>query len=166
MVPPKKTPVQLSGGAGFDFEDAIAARFLLSMLRGEAVFGAEQGTSMQLDFQVGETGWLLDDLLLTSVNHQEKLGRAAISVKTAKQITMTGGFDASFRDAVWAQWAGATAGPFDKERDLLCLATANVADSVSKAWHELQNEALGTSTERFLERVNSATQTSGNIRCC
>jgi len=51
MVPPKKTPVQLSGGAGFDFEDAIAARFLFSMLRGEAVFGVEQGTSMQLDFQ-------------------------------------------------------------------------------------------------------------------
>jgi hypothetical protein len=62
MAPPKKTPVQLSGGAGFDFEDAIAARFLLLMLRGEAVFGTEQGTSMQLDFQAGESGWLLDDL--------------------------------------------------------------------------------------------------------
>jgi hypothetical protein len=163
MAPPKKTPVQLSGGAGFDFEDAIAARFLLSMLRGEAVFGAEQGTSMQLDFQTGESGWLLDDLLLASVNQQGTLGRVAISVKTAKQITSTGGFDASFGDAVWAQWAGAAFGPFDKERDLLCLATANVADTVWKAWHELQNEALGTSTERFLERDKKATRTKRAI---
>lgn len=163
MAPAKNTPVQLSGGAGFDFEDAIAARFLLSMLRGEAVFGAEHGTSVQLDFQVGESGWLLDDLLLASVNQQEEISRAAISVKIPKQITTASGFHASFRDAVWAQWAETASGPFDKQRDLLCLAMANVADTVWKAWHELQNEVLDTSTERFLERVESATRTKRAI---
>ena len=134
MAPAKNIPVQLSGGAGFDFEDAIGARYLLSILRGEAVFGVELGIPAQLDFQVGESGWLLDDLMLTGVTKHGELSRAAISVKTAKQVTMKGGFHASFSNAAWAQWAGATSGPFDKQRALLCLATANVADSVWKAW--------------------------------
>jgi len=156
-------PVQLSGGAGFALEDSVAAHFLLAMLRGEMVFGPEHGVAIQLDFQVGESGWLLDDLLLTGMGQSGSATHVAVSVKTPKQVTAKGGFAPSFANAAWQQWTGSSNGPFDKEHDLLCLAVENIADEVWKAWHELQSEALGVSDERFLERVASTTKTKKAI---
>lgn len=155
MPDDRHTPVQLSGGAGFNFEDAIGARLFLSMLRGEAYFGAQVGVPVQVDFQVRESGWFLDDLLLTCQKSDGERARVAISAKVPRQVTATGGFNAAFADAIWAQWTAAGNGPFVPNRDLLCLASANIALSVGKAWHELQDEALALedTPQRFLRRI-------------
>lgn len=153
------TPVQQTGGIGFGFEDDIAARLFLSLLRGEFFFGPDFGTPIRLDFQAGESGWFLDDLLATCALNSRAFVNVAISVKIPKQVTAGRGFDVSFVDAVWDQWYATDTGPFVRERDLLCLATANVADSVLKAWNELLKEALATTSNRFLNRIKKASAT-------
>src|SRR5260221_5810938 len=55
-----------TGGPGFDFEDRVAAWFLLRMLLGEPLPGID-GTGISLRMQTGALGWLIDDLLVTSV---------------------------------------------------------------------------------------------------
>jgi len=58
-------PVSLTGGPGFNYEDHVAARFLVDMLSGMAAFGSEFGGVSRVDWQVRDTGRLLDDLSVT-----------------------------------------------------------------------------------------------------
>jgi len=51
----QKAPVELTGGTGFNFEDLIAARFLLDMLAGANSLGAEYGRVTRLDWQARPT---------------------------------------------------------------------------------------------------------------
>jgi len=152
----KSTPVQLTAGTGFGLEDKIAARVFLAMLQGERYFGINQGAPIQVDFQVQESDWFLDDLLIKLADGPNETTNVAISAKTPKQVTGTSGFNRTFKEAVWSQWCGAANGPFSREQDLLCLATANVGDAVFKAWNELLKEAIEKSSERFLSRVKTA----------
>jgi hypothetical protein len=80
LVPPRKTskatrstdqgnrdPATLrsTSGAGFEFEDLIAAWQLVKALSGEQVPGVG-GVGAQLQAQVSTLGWRVDDLLVTS----------------------------------------------------------------------------------------------------
>jgi hypothetical protein len=58
-------PVSLTGGQGFSFEDEIAALFMVHLLTGRRPLEADFGKVIRIDFQVRESGWLLDDLLVT-----------------------------------------------------------------------------------------------------
>ncbi|HWL29426.1 MAG TPA: hypothetical protein VNQ97_11005, partial [Burkholderiaceae bacterium] len=57
--------VTLTGGGGFNYEDRVAARFLVDMLSGMVPFGVDFGCIVKIDWQVRDTGRLLDDLALT-----------------------------------------------------------------------------------------------------
>jgi hypothetical protein len=64
-VRPRKAPVRLTGGAGFRYENPIAARFLLDMLSGTNALGAAFGRVTRVDWQARDDGWLADDLALS-----------------------------------------------------------------------------------------------------
>ena len=61
----QSAPVSLTGGKGFNFEDYVAARFLLDMLAGIAPFGTHFGEVTRIDWQARDAGRLLDDLVVT-----------------------------------------------------------------------------------------------------
>jgi hypothetical protein len=122
----KQAPTKLTGGAGFNFEDDVAARFLLDMLAGIASFGVEYGQIVQVDWQVRDADWLLEDLALTL---QSAVGRrtAALSIKSDRQITEAG-FPDDFVQAVWEQWLHVASEAFKEGRDLLGMATGKIAN--------------------------------------
>src|SRR5688572_8270894 len=69
-----------TAGTGFDFEDRVAAWFLLEILSGHSLPGIE-GLGSRLQMQTEALGWTIDDILLTTtVGHDDKR-QLAISCK-------------------------------------------------------------------------------------
>src|SRR5436189_195717 len=54
-----------TGGAGFAFEDQVAAYYVLTILAGQPLPGVE-GNGVRLQMQTESLGWLVDDVLLTT----------------------------------------------------------------------------------------------------
>jgi len=61
----QKAPAKLTGGAGFNYEDHVAGRLLIDMLRGIYPFGPTFGRVTKIDWQARDTKRLLDDLVVT-----------------------------------------------------------------------------------------------------
>src|SRR5438132_9486636 len=60
----KEAPAALTGGAGFNYEDYVAARFLIDLLAGTSSLGVAFGRLARVDWQARDAGWLIDDLAL------------------------------------------------------------------------------------------------------
>lgn len=143
------TSVNLTGGAGFSFEDCIAAYFMVHLLSNSIPLESDFGVVDSIDWQVSESGWLLDDLLITCNGSADLPGRLSISVKRKKQVTSKG-FPPLFVEAIWQHWWDTQTNPFVKDRDLFCLAVGELADSVESAWDKMLAQALRTSSERII----------------
>ena len=146
-----KAPTSLTGGKGFNFEDFVAARFLLDMLAGLRSIGPDYGRIIEVHWQVRDAGWLLDDLAIT-LEADETQRTVAMSVKSHRQVTQAG-FPENFVTAAWEQWLGTESTVFVEGRDLLGLVTGKLANGVGEAWETLVTEATGTSRERMVARL-------------
>src|SRR6267378_2455488 len=86
----KKAPVGNTGGGGFSFENAVAARFMLDLLGQTHMLGLKSfGKVVRLDWQARDSGWLLDDLVVTSTIGAGRRS-AAISIKSGQKVTVQG----------------------------------------------------------------------------
>lgn len=151
-----EAPVSLTGGAGYSFEDEVAAWFLAHLLAGEILLEPLTGYPIAVDFQVRESGWLLDDLLITNRGREEEEHRCAVSVKRHSQVT-SAGFPSDFVEAIWMQrlGLGLAPTPFRQDQDFLCLATGQLADSVKSEWDEILQQASVTTPHRLVKRLTS-----------
>ena len=149
----KSAPIKLTGGRGFSFEDKVAAWYLAHLLTGRTPLGPSYGTVSRVDFQVGESGWRLDDLLIT-LHSSGTSRRAAISIKSNAQVTRKG-LPANFVLSAWEHWTGWDQNPFEKNRDLLILAISRVAESISTAWELMLSEAIQGDPVRVTDRLTT-----------
>ena len=145
-------PVALTGGAGFHFEDHIAARFLVDMLAGTNSLGRAFGRVRRLDWQVRETGWHLDDFaVVCDAEGRERC--AGLSCKSDRQVTSSG-FPSNFIEATWEHWHGAAgARRLRADHDAAVLVTGELADGVREAWDAILRQALETEPDRMLARL-------------
>jgi hypothetical protein len=143
--------VKSTGGGGYSFADEVAAHFLIELLRGGTPLGSSAGPITQVHFEVSESGWILDDLLLIATS-QSGMTRCAVSIKSNGRLSASG-LDKEFASDAWRQWNGLTGSDFNRERDYLGLATIPSGNSVERNWNELVAEARGTQPERFGLRV-------------
>ena len=124
-----------TSGAGFEFEDQIAAWQLVKALSGEQVPGIG-GVATQFQAQVSTLGWRVDDLLLTSVAEGGQW-RLAISAKGNQQVSASGlPFD--FVSRAWEQWRDSH-GPFNRAADGLALVTRGTLPAFQATWVEVKN---------------------------
>jgi hypothetical protein len=149
-------PVALTGGAGFNFEDHIAARFLLDMLAGMNSLGHVFGRVRRLDWQAREAGWHLDDLALTcDAGGTERC--AGVSCKSDRQVTSSG-FRENFVKAAWEHWHGASgARRLRQDQDAVVLVVGELADGVRAAWETILAQAMETTPDRMLARLQPPT---------
>jgi len=154
----KAAPPEVTGGKGFEYADQVAAWFLLQMLAGRQPLGSNYGTITSVHFEARESGWFLDDLLVNLLESGSEHS-FAVSVKRRRQVTRSG-FPRDFVRSVWEQWLDTRPECFERGRDLLGLATGQLADSVKGAWHDLVQEAISTQPERLAERLHTRGQTS------
>jgi len=167
----KAAPASVTGGAGFGYADRVAALFLAHQLAGTAPLGYAAEVVDQLDFEVRDSGWLLDDLAVTLQGTEGKRV-CAISIKSDRQVTCRG-FPNDFTERVWEQWLCAEAEPFDAGRgDVFCLVVGKLADGVESAWNGVAREAKEADPSRLVQRLTTeglASKTKralfGSIQC-
>lgn len=157
-VTKKKAPVPNTGGKGFSFEDAIAARFMLDMLGQTSVLGADDfGRVTRLDWQASDTGWLLDDLLVTSFDGRRKRVAGA-SIKSGQKVTKRG-FPVEFVRLVWSQaLKRGTSLEFAGTDNVALFITGDGTAAARTPWSNLLAQALKAAPERFLARIASTTE--------
>lgn len=157
-MPASVASVELTGGAGFLFEDEVAAFFLAAMLAGSHPYGADLGTIRAVSWQKSGLGWSIDDLLVTFL--RPETGILALSIKSDRQVTQTG-FPEDFVAAAWEQFTSQDiASPFTQGRDLLALAVGELAGTVRQAWHTLLRDACLGSAEEIANRYSSPGQSN------
>jgi hypothetical protein len=156
----QKAPVQATGGGGFRYENAVAARFLLDLLAGTNALGVDFGHITRIDWQARDAGWLADDLVITC----KPLGggrTGAVSIKSAQQVTR-GGFPQDFVTIAWAQWFGVkTERKLCESNDAVVLVTGSLAHEVKDAWSNLLHDALLTMPERMAARLSPSAPSDG-----
>ena len=164
----RKAPVRLTGGAGFRYENPVAARFLLDMLAGNNSLGADFGRVTRVNWQARDDGWLADDLAVSCETPLGEKRLAGISIKSDQQVSSVG-FPADFVDIAWAQWLGhSTNRTFRPGIDAIVLVTADLAGAVKSAWSALLSEVLQATPERMVVRLtpgsDDGSQSSRNQR--
>ena len=144
----------VTGGGGFRYENAVAARFLLDLLAGTNSLGADFGRIGRIDWQARDAGWLLDDLAV-SCTHSGADRSTGISIKSDQQVTR-GGFPTAFVDIAWAQWLGVgTQRRIREGRDAVVLVTGSLAREVGETWSRTLSEVLETTPERMAARLTA-----------
>lgn len=147
-----KAPVRLTGGAGFHYENPVAARFLLDLLAGSNALGVDFGRIVRLDWQTRDLGWLADDFAVTCKTSSGDRA-TGISIKSAQQVTRAG-FPQDFVEIAWAQWLGVeTDRKLRDSNDGIVLVIGSLAHDVEKAWSNLLSEARKTTPDRMLKRL-------------
>jgi hypothetical protein len=158
----KSAPVKNTGGGGYDFEDEVAAGLLVAILSRGYPLGTDEGYPLQLDWQVKESGWHVDDLLLR-LKQPEGEFACAISVKSNVQLNRNG-FSESFVQDVWDQWRGESSNPFNHEHDYLGLAVPRLAQRVEVAWEGIRNLAATMPPDRLADRLTTPHESSHEQR--
>lgn len=156
----KAAPVGLTGGEGFNYEDRVAARFLVDMLAGIVPFGVDFGCVTKIDWQVRDTGRLLDDLaiIMSGTNGQHV---AELSIKSHRQVT-SNGFPSNFVEAAWEEWLHVETTAFDKVSDLVVLITGEIANDVQETWSTLLCQARATTPDRLISRLQDPVPNAGS----
>jgi ABC-type cobalamin/Fe3+-siderophores transport system ATPase subunit len=130
-----------TSGVGFAFEDQVAAWHLLNILMGQPLPGVD-GNGSRLQMQTESLGWLIDDVLLTATVGPGDDRRLAISCKSNVQVTASG-LPSDYLERAWKQWAGAGAGPMQRRKDGLVLATRGHHPAFMATWSDLKAWAAG-----------------------
>lgn len=144
-------PISQTGGRGYNFEDSVAAHFLLAMITGTELWGPEYGCITKIDWQTHATGWLFDDLLLTLKDRTGVLHRVAISIKSSAQIT-TNGFPQETTLRIWKQFLESSP-PFVVALDLLLFAVGEISNGILSDWTDIQQEVSSADDERISNRL-------------
>src|SRR5579884_3361221 len=136
----KKAPVKVTGGAGYRFEDYVAARLMIDMLLQLNSFGTQElGPIVRLDWQARDQGWLADDLAVTSQN-QSKLHVVGVSVKSGHRVTESG-FPTDFVALAWNQWCGnGNSRHLRASDDVIALVTGDGTDAAQYPWNTLLSQ--------------------------
>jgi hypothetical protein len=158
----RSAPVKSTGGGGYDFEDEVAAGLLVAILSRGFPLGRDEGYPFQLDWQVKESGWHLDDLLLRLKQPEGEVA-CAISVKSNVQLNRNG-FSDSFVQDVWDQWRGESSNPFNHEHDYLGIAVPRLAQKIEVAWEGIRNLAASMPPDRLAARLTTSDGSSREQR--
>ena len=81
----EKGTAKLTGGAGFRYEDLVAARFLLDLLGGTNGLGQDFGRVTRVDWQARDAEWLADDLAISCIT-SDGARAAGLSIKSNRQV--------------------------------------------------------------------------------
>ncbi len=100
MVSKKKTAsLKSASGAGFSFEDKVAAALMVEMLAGRHFLGSEYGVATRIERQAND--WEpFGDMLVTAPNHCGDICDIGGSVKSNRQVTASG-VSVEFAEGIW-----------------------------------------------------------------
>jgi hypothetical protein len=143
---------EISGGAGFSFEDASVAFYLAALLGEESVPGLSDRIVTRVALQQAAFGEPLDDLIVDGIAPDETRARVSLQVKRALTISSAAS-NTDFREIVSAAWATLTNADFCEDRDRFGVVTGTVAEERRRALLEVCEWARDSiSPDTFLAR--------------
>ena len=98
------TSPSLTGGAGFDFEDSVAAVCLTALLLESGVLGLGQFTASRVALQRASSRAPLDDVIVTGVSANGESANLHLQDKSTLHIG-DGPSDTDFRDVLTKAWS-------------------------------------------------------------
>ncbi|TAJ91164.1 MAG: hypothetical protein EPO41_16215 [Reyranella sp.] len=116
--------------------------------------GAEFGRVEQADWQARDTGWLLDDLLISCKTIDGTKRAIGLSYKSNRQLTRSG-FPEDFVELAWGQWLGVDGRKLSRDTDAIVLVTASISGDVLDDWNALLREVLSTTPDRIVARLQT-----------
>jgi hypothetical protein len=144
------TSPELSGGAGFTFEDAVVAHYLICLLAEESAPGLNGRIVARVAQQQAAFGEPLDDLIVNGIGPDR--GEARLSLQIKRELTITAS-DSDFSAIVRAAAATLEKTDFREDVDRVGAVTGFVAEAARRALTEVCEWArLSKSREDFYAR--------------
>jgi hypothetical protein len=153
----KKEPsatTRSTSGAGFAFEDLVAADFLSHFICDIPIHGIGIPGSRLL-MQTGAMGWLIDDLLCIGEGADGTRRHLAISCKSNLQVTANG-LPADFVAPAWAMWRQQD--PFSRASDRIALVTRGRHVAFDSAWQDIKGWCASGDPQLAHARISASSK--------
>jgi hypothetical protein len=142
----QEPPLKSASGAGFTFEDKVAALLFCEMLAGKLSLGTGLGLIERIERQAGD--WEpFGDILITVKNLEGKTAKCGCSVKSNRPIA-TNGCSTELRQNLWSVIAKPV---FALNVDRLGLFCADLPNSVNQPLNQLCAQAREEDNPRRLD---------------
>lgn len=155
------TSPELTGGAGFTYEDAVAAYYLVAMIGGTTAAALEGRGVQRVAQQQADFGEPLDDTIVDAVSLADgTVMRLALQVKRSLTIS-DAETNRDFREVVQRSWQTLQKPDFREHVDRVGAVTASVAEETSRAFATVCEWARASDTtaafmHRFVEGGNAS----------
>ncbi len=143
------TSTELTGGAGFTFEDTVVAYYLAALLRGERAAGQE-GTVTSVAVQQAGHGHPMDDLIV-EFKHDDSRRRLSLQVKRTITISKAAS-NTDFREIIAGAVATRATPDFQPDLDVYGFVVENVAANRFRTLNRLVDWAKSSPTGKDFAR--------------
>ena len=148
----RRASARSTSGAGFSFEDLVAADQLTRMLADEPALPLSV-PAYRLEFQLPADQSLIDDLRITARDGQGCFRRLSISCKANLQVTGKA-LPRAFVELAWRQWRRSDL--FDRNLDQMALATRGRHQQFDPLWHDIKTWLSGDAPDIGLSRIKAS----------
>lgn len=153
------TSSELTGGAGFTFEDAVAARYLAAMIAGTTAAALDARVVQRVAQQQADFGEPLDDLIVDAASLADgTVMRLSLQVKRSLTISEA---NSDFREVIQRSWQTLQKPDFREYVDRVGAVTGSVAEETSRAFATVCEWARASDTtaafmQRFVDGGNAS----------
>jgi hypothetical protein len=147
---------EITGGAGFTFEDAAVAIYLAALLGEENAPGLPGRVIVRVAVQQAAFGEPLDDLIVDGRAKDQGLARLSLQVKRSLTISAAKS-NSDFREIVLRAWETASKNDFRESTDRVGALTGTVSDIWKRALETVCEWARESATpEAFVKRFDGS----------
>lgn len=126
---------ELTGGAGFSFEAAVAAFYMVALLGEDTAPALNNRIVSRVALQQTAFGEPLDDIIVDAYSNNEELGRLSLQVKRSLTISNATS-NTDFREIVKNSWATLLKEEFRENIDRYGAAVGTISEA---SWRDLYN---------------------------
>lgn len=155
------TSPELTGGAGFTYEDAVAAQYLAAMVGGTTAAALDARVVQRVAQQQADFGEPLDDVIVDAASLADgTVMRLSLQVKRSLTISEAK-TNSDFREVIQRSWQTLQKPDFREHVDLVGAVTGSVAEEMSRAFATVCEWARASDTtaafmQRFVDGGNAS----------
>ena len=159
------TSPELTGGAGFTYEDAVAAQYLAAMVGGTTAAALDARVVQRVAQQQADFGEPLDDVIVDAASLADgTVMRLSLQVKRSLTISEAE-TNSDFREVIQRSWQTLQKPDFREHVDRVGAATGSVAEEMSRAFATVCEWARSSdTTAAFMQRFVDGGNASVNHR--
>lgn len=139
-----------TGGGGVNFEQSIQTMFLLTLLV-DGFTPVLNEPTVKVCFQAKRIGYAVDDLVVYAGRNKPQR-KLLCQIKHSVSISV---HNETFKAVINAAWHDFNSDGFDKKRDKIALAVAQISKTSRKSLHNVHSQALSSIDENdFWDRIH------------